>query len=118
VKDNQAPCRRNFGRMLCARCMTKSGICHNLGVCTQHHPVVWRAGIKLLDKDNDIYKEWQAAAAIADAYTERMRWGRRSDGHPEESHHIDFNLFDYVVDCWERFHCGASCLQATEQPGC
>ena len=118
VKDNLAPCWRKCGRNLCTLCRTKNGICHNQGVCSQHHPIVWRAGIKLLDKGHDIYKEWHAAAAIADAYTERMSWGRRSDGHPEESNHIDVNLSENVVDRWERFHFQDAGLHTAEPPGC
>jgi hypothetical protein len=77
VKEQLSPCRRNCGRQLCPDCMTQSTICPNLGICQQPHPIVWRAGIKLFDHDNSIYKEWQAAADIADAHTEKAGYGRR-----------------------------------------
>lgn len=117
VKKSLAPCLRGCGRQLCTDCRTQSGICHNTGICRQRHPIVWRAGIKLLDEDNAIHKEWQAAAELADAHTVNMTWGRNSAGHQEEARHMHNNFSEQVVDRWERFQFGAAGLQGGETHG-
>jgi hypothetical protein len=77
-------------------------------ICNQPHPIRWRAGIKLLNKDHGLYKEWQAAADIADAHTKHIGYGRLSEGHQAEAHHIHNNMTDDVIDRWDRFHAGAA----------
>lgn len=77
VKESVAACRANCGRQLCALCRTALGICTNRGICRQQHSSRWRVGVKVVDKGCALYKQWEAAAADADRYTDLTGWGHR-----------------------------------------
>ena len=77
VRDSLAPCRNRCGRQLCGSCRTSLGICTNTGTCKQGSTVKWRVGIKLLNQDSELYKQWRIAAVHADWWTDHTGWGHR-----------------------------------------
>ena len=82
VTDSVNYCRNGCGRQLCGSCRSDLYICTNTGTCRQPHPVKWRVGIKLLDQDDELYKQWKVAALDADRCTDIAKWGHRLAAHP------------------------------------
>lgn len=117
LKQPLVLCLNRCGRRLCTNCKTALGICTNIGVCRQKdHPTVWRAGVKVIDQNDELYKQWKKAADDADKYIKHTRCGRYSDGHPAETSTMHNNLIGRVIDRWERTLSGAAGQTGTWSP--
>ena len=78
VREQLVLCRNGCGRKLCEQCRTKAMTCPNSGICRQ--PIQgqeWRAAIHVLDWQDPLYAQWQAAAWTADGHTKESGAGRR-----------------------------------------
>ncbi len=69
-------CQRGCGRRLCPECRSEDGMCRDFCICDQPHPMPWRAAIKLLSSDSEMFARWQTAAKHADLHPQHVR--RRS----------------------------------------
>lgn len=76
LREELVLCRNDCGRYLCNMCRTKAQMCPNLGMCRQRTQR-WRAAIHLLDWQDPLYAQWQAAAWTADRHTKESGAGRR-----------------------------------------
>lgn len=101
LQPQLACCLNKCGRRLCTNCITDLGICNNIGVCRQRLQLTaWRAGVKVINKDDELYKQWKQATDDADKNIERTQCGRVSDGHQAEAANRHNNLIGHVIARW------------------
>lgn len=78
VMDSVAPCLAHCGRQLCTLCRSPLGICVNSGTCRQAHPIRWKVGVKICNRDTELFQQWRTAADESDRLTDIVGWGHRS----------------------------------------